>query len=152
MFDSALLLIQIAVIVGVSRLTAWGFGRLRQPQVVGEMVAGIALGPTLFGMLAPTAYQSLFPPSSLAFLGAVSQVGLVIFIFLIGVRVDFAELRQQSGIAVVTSNISVIVPLLMGIGLAQYLFPRYGTGDRLTFALFVGTAMSVTPFPCWPVS
>jgi Kef-type K+ transport system membrane component KefB len=147
MFDSALLLVQIAVIVGVSRLTAWGFGRLRQPQVVGEMVAGIALGPTLFGWVAPTAYQTLFPPASLAFLGAVSQVGLVIFIFLIGVRVDFAELRQQSGIAVVTSNISVIVPLLMGIGLAQYLFPRYGNGDRPMFALFVGTAMSVTAFP-----
>lgn len=147
MFDSALLLVQIAVIVGASRLTAWAFGRFRQPQVVGEMVAGIALGPTLFGLLAPTAYQSLFPPSSLIFLGAVSQVGLTIFIFLIGVRVEFAELRRQSGIAVVTSNISVIVPLAMGIGLAQYLFPRYGHGDRLTFALFVGTAMSVTAFP-----
>jgi Kef-type K+ transport system membrane component KefB len=147
MFNSALLLIQIAVIVGVSRLVASAFGRLRQPQVVGEMVAGIALGPTLFGLVAPTAYQSLFPPSSLPFLGAVSQVGLIIFIFLIGVRVDFAELRRQSGIAVVTSNVSVIVPFLMGIGLAQYLFPRYGTGDRLTFALFVGTAVSVTAFP-----
>jgi Kef-type K+ transport system membrane component KefB len=147
MFDTALLLVQIAVIIGISRLAAWAFGRFGQPQVVGEMIAGIALGPTLLGWVFPSAYQSLFPPSSLAFLGALSQVGLVIFIFLIGVRVDFAELRQQSGIAVVTSNISVILPLLAGIGLAQYLFPRYGNGDRLTFALFVGTAISVTAFP-----
>jgi Kef-type K+ transport system membrane component KefB len=63
------------------------------------------------------------------------------------VRVDFAELRRQSGVGIVTSNISIILPLLMGIGLARYLFPRYGNGDRLTFALFVGTAMSVTAFP-----
>ena len=60
---------------------------------------------------------------------------------------DFAELRQQSRIAVVTSNISVILPLIMGLGVAQYIFPRYGTGSSLVFALFIGTAMSVTAFP-----
>ena len=111
------------------------------------MAAGIALGPTLFGWIAPSAYQSLFPAASLGFLNALSQAGLAIFIFLVGVRVDFAELRRQSGIAIVTSNISVILPLLMGIASAQYLFPRYGNGGLAPFALFIGTAMSVTAFP-----
>jgi Kef-type K+ transport system membrane component KefB len=111
------------------------------------MAAGLALGPTIFGWLAPSAYHFLFPPASLGLLNALSQVGLIIFIFLIGVRVDFKELRHQSGIAIVTSGISISLPLLMGIGLAQYLFPRYGNGDHAAFALFIGTAMSVTAFP-----
>ena len=147
MLDNKLFLLQIAVIVGFSHLVASLFRRFGQPRVVGEMAAGIALGPTLFGLLAPTAYQSLFPPASLGYLNALSQAGVAIFIFLVGVRVDFAELRQQSGIAIVTSNISVILPMLMGVALAQYLFPIYGTGHPLHFALFIGTAMSVTAFP-----
>jgi Kef-type K+ transport system membrane component KefB len=146
--DTSLFLLQIAVIIGSSRLIAWTAQRLlRQPQVVGEMIAGVALGPTLFGLLAPGAWHSLFPLPSLGYLNALSQAGLVIFIFLVGVRVDFSEMRSQSGLAIVTSNISVIVPLLMGIGFAQYLFPRYGKGDPIAFALFIGTAMSVTAFP-----
>lgn len=152
MFDNGLFLLQIAVIVGFSHLIAAVFHRPGQPRVVGEMAAGIALGPTLFGFLAPGAYHALFPTSSLGFLNAVSQGGLTICVFLVGVRVDFAELRRQSGIAVVTSNISVIVPLTMGIACAQYLFPRYGSGSRFLFALFSGTAMSVTAFLFWRAS
>ncbi len=147
MFDNALFLLQIAIIVGAARVAGWAFGKFGQPHVIGEMVAGIALGPTLFGWAAPGIWQVLFPPASLGFLNALSQVGLVIFLFLVGIRVDFAELRRQSGVAVVISNISVILPLVMGIGLAGYLFPRYGAGDRVTFMLFIGTAMSVTAFP-----
>src|SRR5580704_14407197 len=122
MFDNAIFLLQIAVIIGFSRAVAWAFGKFGQPQVVGEMAAGIALGPTLFGLFAPGAYHALFPPASLGFLNALSQAGLAIFIFIVGIRVDFAELRRQSGIAIVTSNISVILPLLMGIATAEYLF------------------------------
>ena len=147
MFNNALFLLQIAVIVGFSRLVAAAFRRLGQPQVVGEMAAGLALGPTLFGLLFPDAYQALFPPASLGFLNALSQTGLAVFIFLVGVRVDFAELRHQKGVAIVTSNISVLVPLAMGIALAQHLYPRYGSGNPVAFALFIGTAMSVTAFP-----
>src|SRR3954465_2569137 len=108
MIDNALFLLQIAVIVGFSRLVAAVFRRFGQPQVVGEMAAGIALGPTLFGLLFPGAYHSLFPPSSLVFLNALSQTGLIVFMFLVGVRVDAAELRGQRGVAIVTSNISII--------------------------------------------
>src|SRR5579872_5241697 len=147
MFDFPLFLIQIAVIVGFSRLIGRVFRKFRQPQVVGEMAAGIMLGPTVFGLVAPVPWHALFPAASLGFLNALSQAGLVVFIFLVGVRVDFAEMRRQSGVAIVTSNVSVIVPLLMGILLARTLFPRYGMGDRLAFGLFLGTAMSVTAFP-----
>jgi Kef-type K+ transport system membrane component KefB len=147
MGDNALFFLQIAVILGCSRLVASAFRRFGQPRVVGEMAAGLALGPTIFGWLTPGAYHFLFPPASLGSLNALSQVGLIIFIFLIGVRVDFAELRHHSGIAIVTSGISISLPLLMGIVLAQYLFPRYGNGDHRIFALFIGTAMSVTAFP-----
>jgi Kef-type K+ transport system membrane component KefB len=94
------------------------------------MAAGLALGPTLFGLLFPDAYHALFPPASLGFLNALSQVGLAIFIFLVGVRVDFGELRHQRGVAIVTSNISVLVPLLMGIALAQYLTRAMGAAAR----------------------
>src|SRR5580658_6862216 len=147
MFDNTVFLLQIAVIIGFSRAVAWGFGKFGQPQVVGEMAAGIALGPTVFGLFAPGAYHALFPPASLGFLNALSQAGLVIFIYIVGVRLDFAELKRQSGLAIVTSNISVIVPLLMGVTLARYLYPRYGSGSHLVFGLFIGTAMSVTAFP-----
>ena len=147
MFDNALFLLQIAVIIGFSRLVAWAFGRLGQPQVVGEMAAGILLGPTLFGWLFPGAFHSLFPAASLGFLNALSQTGLTIFIFLVGVRADFGELRRLKGVAIVTSNISVILPMIMGLALAQHLYPRYGSGDRVAFSLFIGTAMSVTAFP-----
>src|SRR4051794_20234710 len=101
MFDNGLFLLQIAVIIGFSHLVAGAFHKFGQPRVVGEMAAGIALGPTLFGLLAPGAYHSLFPPASLGYLNALSQAGQAIFIFLVGVRVNFGELRRQSGIAVV---------------------------------------------------
>ena len=147
MFNNALFLVQVAVIAGFSRLLAWAFRRFGQPQVVGEMAAGILLGPTLLGLVAPGVWHSLFPPESLGFLNALSQAGLAIFMFLVGVKVDFAEMRRHSSLAVVTSNISIILPLLMGFALAGYLFPRYGSGDPLAFALFIGTAMSVTALP-----
>jgi Kef-type K+ transport system membrane component KefB len=147
MFDNRLFLLQIAVVIGFSYVVAALFRRFGQPRVVGEMAAGIALGPTIFGAIAPGAYESLFPAASLGFLNALSQAGLAIFVFLVGVRVDFHELRRQSGLAFVTSNVSVIIPFLMGIATAVFLYPRYGTGSLLIFALFIGTAMSATAFP-----
>ena len=148
MFHSELFLFQLALIVGFSRLVAWLFGKIGQPQVVGEMAAGIALGPTLFGFLAPGAWHTVFPAESLGYLNALSQAGLVIFIFLIGVRVDFEELRQQSRITLFASTTNVVAPLLTGLALAPWLFKRYAGGaDSVTFALFIGTTMSVTAFP-----
>jgi Kef-type K+ transport system membrane component KefB len=147
LFDNALFLFQIAVIVGSSWLFAAVFRRFGQPRVVGEMAAGIALGPTLLGWVAPGAYHFLFPPASLGFLNALSQSGLVMFVFLVGVRVDFEELRAQGRVALTTSIVSVTVPLAMGLALAFYLYPHYGHGKESHFALFLGTAMCATAFP-----
>jgi Kef-type K+ transport system membrane component KefB len=147
MFENTLFLLQLAVIIGVSRAVAWLFQRIGQTQVVGEMAAGIALGPTVLGHFAPQVFHSLFPPESLPFLNALSQAGLVIFVFLVGVRTNFGELRLYGRLAAVTSVASIVVPLVMGGVLAVYLYPRYGKVNPVAFALFIGTATSVTAFP-----
>lgn len=147
MFDTTLFLLQLAVIIGVSRIVAWIFQRLGQSQVVGEMAAGIALGPTLLGQVAPDAFHALFPPASMGFLNALSQVGLVVFVYLVGVRTDFTELRLHSKLAAVASAASIGVPMGLGAVLALYLYRTYGTGNELAFTLFIATAISVTAFP-----
>ena len=147
MFHPELFLFQIALIVAVSRAAAWLFARIGQPQVVGEMAAGIALGPTVLGFFAPHTWTALFPPESLGYLNALSQAGLVVFVFLIGVRADFSEWRALSRITTIGGSASIFVPLLTGLALSSWLFRRYGHGDPHVFALFIGTAMSVTAFP-----
>jgi K+:H+ antiporter len=146
-FHSDLFLLQIAIIVAVSRLAAWLFAKIGQPQVVGEMAAGVVLGPTILGFLAPQAWGALFPPESLGYLNALSQAGLVVFVFLIGVRVDFGELRALSRATIFGGSAGILVPLLSGLALSPWLFRRYGHGDSHVFALFIATAMSVTAFP-----
>jgi Kef-type K+ transport system membrane component KefB len=143
------LLLQIGVILIVARAVGWAFRKIHQPQVVGEMVAGILLGPSLLGWLAPDLSSFLFPPDSLGFLSALSQVGLVLFMFLVGLELDPQTLRERSHAAVATSHASIIAPFFLGSLLALYLYPRL-SDDSVTFtqfALFLGTAMSITAFP-----
>lgn len=147
--DLLLLLAQIAGVLFAARI----FGRLAtlvgQPQVVGEMLAGIVLGPSLLGQLAPGLSLALFPPESLGFLGTLSQIGLLFFMFLVGLELDPKLLRGQGHAAVVTSHASIIAPFALGAGLALLLYPRL-SDDSVTFtafALFLGAAMSVTAFP-----
>ncbi len=143
------LLLQIGVILITARLVGWLFRKIHQPQVIGEMVAGILLGPSLLGWLAPDISAALFPPESLGFLNSLSQVGLVLFMFLVGLEVRPKTLREQGHVAVVTSHASIIAPFLLGALLALYLYPRL-SDDSVTFtnfALFMGTAMSITAFP-----
>ena len=147
MLNLPLFLLQLAVVIGFAQVLAFVFRKAGQPQVVGEMVAGIALGPTMFGTLAPGPYHALFPVSSLNELSAMSEAGLVIFLFLVGVRVDFAELCHQSKVTVITSISSILVPCASGIGLGSLLAPYYRAQHPDVFALFIGTAMSVTAFP-----
>ena len=144
-----ILLAQIAVILLVARVVGWLFRRIGQPQVMGEMLAGILLGPSLLGWAAPGMSASLFPPASLGFLNSLSQLGLLLFMFLIGLDLNPRVLREQKHAAVVTSHVSIIIPFFMGTLLALYLYPRL-SDDRVAFthfALFVGTAMSITAFP-----
>lgn len=144
-----LLLAQIGVILAAARGVGLLCRRIRQPQVVGEMVAGILLGPSLLGWLWPTASARLFPAESLGFLGALSQVGLLVFMFLVGLELDLRLLRERGRTAVAASNASVAAPLLLGVLLAVFLYPRLSEPEVpfAAFALFMGAAMSVTAFP-----
>jgi Kef-type K+ transport system membrane component KefB/nucleotide-binding universal stress UspA family protein len=144
-----LLILQVAVILVAARVVGMVFRRIGQPQVVGEMVAGILLGPSLLGWVAPGAFAILFPPESLPALNSLSQVGLLLFMFLVGLEFDPALLRGRGNAAVVTSHVSIVAPFLLGTLLALGLYPRLSDASVsfTGFALFMGAAMSVTAFP-----
>lgn len=144
-----LLLLQVAVVLAASRLIGWLFQRIHQPQVVGEMFAGILLGPSLLGAALPTVSAALFPPQTLGALNALSQIGLLLFMFLVGLELDTGLLRKRVHVAVVTSHASIIAPFLLGLVLAVHLYPTLAPANVpfLHFALFAGTAMSITAFP-----
>src|SRR5262249_55664779 len=115
-----LLIAQIAVILIVARLTGWLFGKLHQPRVIGEMVAGILLGPSLLGWAAPSVYAALFPPANLGVLNSLSQVGLLLFMFLVGLELDLKQLRELGRAAIITSQASILAPFVLGFLLALY--------------------------------
>jgi Kef-type K+ transport system membrane component KefB len=144
-----LLILQIGTILVVARLVGWLFRKLHQPRVIGEMVAGILLGPSLLGWLAPNISANLFPPASLGHLNSLSQVGLLIFMFLVGLELDLRQLRKLGRAAVMTSQVSIIAPFILGSLFAVYLYPRLSQPgvSFAGFALFMGAAMSVTAFP-----
>lgn len=144
-----LLLLQLVVILAVARACASLFARIGQPPVVGEMFAGIMLGPSLFGALAPVTAAALFPPTSLSPLSTVSQIAVVIFMFGVGTELDVSRLRSHATAAIAISQAGIVVPLLLGTALGSALHGAYapaGVG-RWTFALFIGVAMSITAFP-----
>jgi Kef-type K+ transport system membrane component KefB len=147
--EVALLIAQIAVIIGFSRLLGSWFRKLHQPQVIGEMIAGVMLGPSLLGWIFPRVSSALFPDASIGLLNGLSQVGLIFFMFLVGLQLDPKELRESRRTAIVTSHASIVFPFTLGVVLALYLYPRLGNQDTpfSHFALFVGTAMSITAFP-----
>ena len=144
-----LLLVQIAVVVIAARVVGLLFRRIRQPQVMGEMVAGILLGPSFLGAVAPGLAARLFPPASLGFLNSISQVGLLVFMFLVGLELNPRLLRGRGYTAVVTSHASIVVPFFLGSLLSLRLYPRLSDASVTFtgFALFMGAAMSVTAFP-----
>ena len=144
-----LVLINILIIIGLSRMVGLAFRRIKQPLVIGEIVAGIMLGPSLFGLLAPDAAAFLFPPEVIPYLGVLSQIGLIFFMFLIGLELDPKYLKSQIDVAVLISHVSILVPFSLGTLLALLLYPLVSNnGVSFTaFALFFGAAMSITAFP-----
>ena len=145
----ATLIIQIGVVIAVSRLVAVLFQKMQQPKVMGEMFAGIMLGPSLLGWAAPQVSNFVFPASSLGYLNALSQVGVVIYMFLVGLALEPKALRKHGHTAVLTSHVSIIAPFVFGALLALYLYPRLSDDSVgfIGFALFMGAAMSITAFP-----
>src|SRR5215210_4752364 len=143
------LLLQIVVIVVAARLAGKLFRRMGQPAVIGEMVAGILLGPSLLGLLFPDALAFLFPASSLGTLKLFSQVGVILFMFLVGMDLDLRHLREKAHAAVMVSHASILLPMLLGVALALFIYGSEApAGVAFTsFALFMGIAMSITAFP-----
>ncbi len=145
----ALLLVQIIVVLTVARLLGALCLKLGQPSVVGEIVAGIALGPSLLGMLAPGVKDALFPTASLPHLSLLAQVGLVLFMFVIGIELDLGLIKNKAGEAVVISHASIVFPFFLGIALSLALYKPFAPAETsfVSFGLFMGIAMSITAFP-----
>lgn len=151
--DLVTLLLQIAAVVLATRFAGRIIGWIGQPRVVGEMLAGILLGPSLLGWAAPAVSQALFPPSSLGYLNLLSQLGLLLFMFLVGLEFNTAAIRRLGRVALAVSAASIVVPFLLGAALADFIYPRLYAGlsdasvPKLAFVLFMAAAMSVTAFP-----
>lgn len=145
----SLLLIQIVVIVFSAKLLASLMRRIGQPQVTGEIIAGILLGPSVLGYFLPGVSQFIFQPASLPNLSFLSQLGLILFMFIIGLELDIHLLKHKANTAVVVSHASIIIPFAMGVSLAYFLYETYAPPhiSFLAFGLFMGIAMSITAFP-----
>ncbi|HSL55853.1 MAG TPA: cation:proton antiporter [Pyrinomonadaceae bacterium] len=145
----SILLTQIVVILIVAGLFRRLFRRLGQPPVMGEMIAGIVLGPSVLGLFSPIALFFLFPPASLETLRLLSQLGVVLFMFTVGMELNIQHLREKGSAAVMISHASIIVPFLLGSALSLFIYRDLapsGTSFN-AFALFIGVAMSITAFP-----
>jgi Kef-type K+ transport system membrane component KefB len=143
------LFVQLILIVLAARLCGMLATRMRQPAVVGEMVAGILLGPSLLGLVWPRVFQFVFPASSLGTLRLFSQIGVCLFMFVVGMELDVSQLKQQARTAVLVSQVSILFPYLLGTMASLFLFPALaGPNTTFTaFALFIGISMSITAFP-----
>lgn len=119
------LLIQIAIIIIVSRALGLLFAKIRQPLVIGEIIAGIVLGPSLFGLLAPAIAEQLFPSVTAPYLNILAQIGLILFMFLVGLELNSSCLRSKGHTAVVVSHVSIIVPFFLGNLLALFLYESF---------------------------
>jgi len=145
----AILLAQIITIIVVARFFGWMFRKIGQPTVIGEIIAGIVLGPSLVGFYFPDFSTALFPADSLGNLQFLSQIGLILFMFVIGMVLDLKVLKNKAYDAVVISHASIVIPFALGVGLAYYIYFRFAPVgiEFLSFSLFMGIAMSITAFP-----
>ncbi|MBE9231593.1 cation:proton antiporter [Cuspidothrix issatschenkoi LEGE 03284] len=144
-----LVLVEVLIVIGISRIVGLGFKAIKQPLVIGEICAGIMLGPSLFGFIAPNLAASIFPPETMPFLNVLSQIGLIFFMFLIGLELNPKYLSGNLKTAVLISNFSIIVPFASAFLLSFVLYPLVSANhvNFLAFGLFLGAAMSITAFP-----
>ena len=145
----AIFILQLILIIAASQTCAWLFKKIGQPAVMGEIIAGILLGPSLIGTLLPGFSAFVFPAASLGNIQMLSQVGLILFMFVIGMELDMTLLKKRAGSAMFISYFSIIIPFGMGIGLSYFLYRQYAPTNIpfFAFSLFIGIGMSITAFP-----
>jgi Kef-type K+ transport system membrane component KefB len=145
----SILLLQVIVILIVSRIVSSLFHKIGQPSVIGEMVAGLLLGPSLLGMLSPGTMSFLFPASSMGTLRLLSQIGVILFMFIVGTEINARHLKEKARAAVIISHTSIIVPFIMGVIVSLLIYRTFAPSNIsfISFALFMGVAMSITAFP-----
>ena len=142
-------LLALVIIIIMARLLGTAFHYFHQPPVIGEIIAGILLGPSFLGHLSPEISAYVFPTAVSPFLGVLSEVGVILYMFLVGLELDPGLLKRRGHAAVAISHASIIAPFLLGTLLSLILYPRLATGDLkfTAFSLFLGVSMSVTAFP-----
>jgi len=145
----AILLAQIVTIIFAARVFGWFSKKIGQPAVIGEIAAGIILGPSLLGFYFPDFFATLFPQQSLGNLQFLSQIGLILFMFVVGMELDLTVLKNRAQDALVISHASIVFPFALGMGLAYFIYDSFAPEgvQFLSFGLFLGIAMSITAFP-----
>jgi Kef-type K+ transport system membrane component KefB len=142
-------LLALTVIMLTARLVGSVFAKFNQPAVIGEVVGGILLGPSLLGRIAPDLQASLLRPEAAPLLGVIAQLGVILYMFLVGLELDLHALGSRARSTIAISNAGILVPFVLGIALAWTIFGEYGPpGVTFTsFALFLGVSMAITAFP-----
>lgn len=149
-FESFLLriLVQLVVIISAARIGAWLFGKLGQPQVVGEIAAGLLLGPSVLGQLAPGLVDNLFPTETAVVFRSLSELGLMLLMFLIGTEFDFSHLRNVGRTSTGVATMGIVLPFALGIVLALWMYPQVAPDvNQLGFVLIIAVALSITAIP-----
>ncbi|MDR0831215.1 MAG: cation:proton antiporter [Prevotellaceae bacterium] len=145
----AILLAQIITIMVVARVCGFLFRKIGQPAVIGEILAGIILGPSLLGNYFPQYFELLFPVNSLANLNTISNIGLILFMFVVGMELDMKVLRAKISESIAISQAGIFFPFALGMGLSYFLYNEFVPPQVpfISFALFMGVSMSITAFP-----
>ena len=146
----------LAAVIALGNLLSWGLKRIHQPAVIGEVIAGILLGPSVLGAVSPATMQLLIPSPEIdphglvvSSLKTIAQLGVVLYMFIVGLELNLYKVGRQAKSAIAISHASIVVPFILGSGLSIWLYPMLSTRDVpfTSFALFIGVAMSITAFP-----
>ena len=146
---TAHVLLTLAAVVVVGRCVGWLFAYIGQPPVIGEVIAGIMLGPSLLGLMVPGGPAWLLPPAVAPYLREIAQLGVILYMFLVGLELNAGQVRQRAWAAVFIAHASIIVPFVCGAVLGLVLYEGHATAGVpiAGFALFMGAAMAITAFP-----
>lgn len=139
----------LVVVIAVARFFGLIFRKMGQPSVMGEVLGGIVLGPSVVGYFFPGFTTAVFHPEALVFLKHVAEIGITLYLFVMGLEIDLPRLRQSARSAVLISQFSILLPFVLGLFLAGYLFTVYAPEGvkELEFSLFIGVSLSITAFP-----